>query len=151
MTRRRLRLPIAVTACAIAAVACAGCGSSRPALSGACVTVPAAYTSRDLVVDGGTISVRRGAVVFVALVEPERYDTGGYPAGFPWAAPVSSDRGVLEPVRVCKPVRAYTLPLTVSAFRAMGTGSATLAAPLATGWRSARSGLDGYRAVVTVR
>ena len=113
--------------------------------------VPAAFTSQDLAGDGGRVSVRRGAVVFVALVEPERYDTGGYPPGFPWRAPVSSDRSVLEPVRLCKQVRAYTLALTVSAFRAVGAGSSTLAAPLAAGWRSARSGLAAYRAVVTVK
>jgi hypothetical protein len=148
---KRLRLRLAATACAVAAVACAGCGSSRPALSGACVTVPAAYTSKDLAVDGGRISVRRGAVVFVVLVEPERYDTRGYPPGFPWRSSVSSVRDVLVPVRLCKQVRAYTLALTVSPFRAVGAGSSTLAAPLAAGWRSARSGLAGYRAVVTVR
>jgi hypothetical protein len=145
---------------ALALALCGGCGSGggggeatgthSSSETSACVRVPAAYTSRDLAQNGAALAIARGAVVFVALVEPERYATRGYPPGFPWQSPISSSATILAPVRICRAPLTFALAESVSAFRALRPGHATLAATLAPSWRSRARGLGDFRAVVTV-
>ncbi len=108
---------------------------------------------------GATLTVQLGAVVYVELVEAEKYLS--WPAGtkppprvFPWAATRSSDPRVLERVALCPSRRMYTLPVAVYAFRALRPGTATLTAPIAPAWKRAkpsrRRGLHPYRAAVIV-
>ena len=90
-----------------------------------------------------------GAIVYVVLVEWAAYSG----PGFPWLTPTSSDPRVLAPVRLCKRTGASSLPLTVTGFRAVRPGEATLSARLTPGWRALRAKTKPQPALdyVTVR
>lgn len=122
----------------------------QPAAAPASSCVPAPQLPRPSVKSGATIRVRRGAIVYVGLAEPEKYLSPSYPKGFPWRAPTSSSPRILAPVRLCKQTGASTLPVSLSAFRARSRGKATLSAPLKSRWRSHRTGLQPYRSTVIV-
>jgi hypothetical protein len=103
------------------------------------------------------VTVKVGAVVYVELVEAEKYlswPTGAKPPPpvFPWASARSSDRDVLRPVALCPSRRFYTIPVVVYAFRTLRPGAATLEAPIATAWKriepARRRGLHPYRVTV---
>jgi hypothetical protein len=94
--------------------------------------VPQSFPNNRLLTSGTRLTVPVGAIVFVALVEAEEYDG----PGFPWLAPTSSDSTVLAPVHLCARTGASSLALTVTGFRAVRPGEATLSAPLAPAWRS---------------
>jgi hypothetical protein len=108
---------------------------------------------------GATLTVQVGVVVYVELVEAEKYLS--WPAGtkppprvFPWAAARSSDPRVLERVALCPSREVSTLPVVVYAFRTLRPGTAALTAPIAPAWKRAkpaqRRGLHSYRATVIV-
>lgn len=90
--------------------------------------------------------------MYVELVEPARYVS----RSFAWLTPASSNPHVLKRVPVCASHRAPgTLPLLVSAFKALRRGTARITAPLGPAWRalkpSQRPGLRAYEATVHVR
>ena len=128
----------------LAAVSVAGCGSGH---GDPCVAVP---QSPPVIAAGATVHAPVGAVLWVELVEAFQYSGGGYPTSFPWLTPVSSDQGVLRPVRLCRNRNVYSLPVTITAFRAVGDGDATLLAKLAAPWRGRAQAIRGYRATVIV-
>ena len=108
---------------------------------------------------GATLTVKVGAVVYVELVEAEKYLS--WPAGtkppprvFPWAVARSSGPSVLRRVALCPSSGASTLPVVVYAFRALTPGTSTLTAPIAQAWKhikpARRRGLHPYRATVIV-
>ncbi len=103
-----------------------------------------------------------GGVVYVPLVEPEKYmsrpASAKYtlPRGFPWTHPVSSNSAVLKPVAVCKEGLVFSgLPVEPFAFRAVGPGMATISAALTAQWRAANLPRNTvpkpYRLTITVR
>lgn len=119
-------------------IAVVGCGGS--AKTAACVNGnPVNYE---------VTTAKVGQLVYVVHVESERYlsraarrggkaRNPGFPNGFPWARPVSSNPNVLAPVVLCKePGAITTLPVEVSAFRAVRPGTATLHTPLAARWQA---------------
>jgi hypothetical protein len=126
-------------ACAIGALTVAACGSSAPHArvrhtAHACVPYRAAHV---VVAGGGSpvtrLTVRPGTVVWVELVEPEA-DTILRTA-FPWRTPASSDQGVISAVSLCKHSWVTSLPVTITAFRALRPGTATLEVALTRSWR----------------
>ena len=79
--------------------------------------------------NGAALTVKVGAVVYVELVEAEKYlswptGTKPPPRVFPWAAARSSDPSVLQRMALCPSRAVSTLPLVVYAFRALRTGTA---------------------------
>ena len=126
-------------------------GSSGTAgAKGACITAPVRI-GRLALPNGQTITVSVGELVYVELVEPAKYSS----PSFAWLTPASSNSDVLKQVPVCATKLPSTLPLRVSAFRALRGGTARITAPLAPAWRalkpSQRPGLRAYKATVHVR
>jgi hypothetical protein len=124
-----------------------------------CARSPAILPSSVAPEGGATLTVQVGAVVYVELVEAEKYlswpaGTKPPPRAFPWAAAHSSDSHVLERVALCPSREMSTLPVVVYAFRALRPGTATLTAPIAPAWKrvkpARRRGLHPYRATVVV-
>jgi hypothetical protein len=131
-------------ATAVMVVLIASCGTSS---SHTCVTVPQTIPSDRLLTSGTKLTVPVGAIVYVVLVEPESYASK---PGFPWVTPTSSDRIVLAPVHLCKLTGASTLSRTVTGFRALHRGHATVTALLTPRWRSFRTKPQPTRDSVTV-
>lgn len=139
--------PLSLATSAVVVVALlSGFGSSAIA----CVTIPTQFPSNRLLTTAGThLTVPVNAIVWVALVEPEKYTPL---PGFPWATPRASDRAVLAPVHLCKDTLVTSLPDEISAFRALRPGTAKLTARLALGWPgSITPRLRPMRSTVTVR
>ena len=160
--RWTMRYPSVLPGVVLCTVVLAACG--RPATSpgeslNGCVRSPTTFLSGTAPESGATLTVKVGAVVYVALVEAEKYLS--WPAGtkppprvFPWAAARSSDPSVLRRVALCPSSGAYTLPVVVYAFRALTPGTTTLTAPITQAWKrvkpARRRGLHPYHATVTV-
>jgi hypothetical protein len=132
--------------------------SSRGGPEG-CVRSPARFPWSIAPESGATLTVKVGAVVYVELVEAEKYlswptGTKPPPRVFPWAAAHSSDPSVLRRVALCPSREVSTLPIMAYAFRGLRPGKATLTAPIAPAWKRAkparRRGLRPYRATVIV-
>jgi len=151
-------LPGAVL-CAVVLAAYGGPGTSPGKGPNGCVRSPTTFLPSIAPESGATLTVKAGAVVYVELVEAEKYLS--WPAGtkpparvFPWAAARSSDPSVLRRVALCPSSGASTLPVVVYAFRTLTPGTATLTAPIAQAWKRAkparRRGLHPYRATVIV-
>jgi hypothetical protein len=155
-----MRYPSALPGAVLCAVVLAACG--RPGASPAegptgCVRP---LTTTSIAPESHvTLTVKVGAVVYVALVEAEKYlswspGTKPPPRVFPWAAARSSESSVLRRVALCPSNGAYTLPVMVYAFRALSPGTATLTAPIVQAWKhvkpARRRGLHPYRATVIV-
>lgn len=128
---------------ALAVLCLAGCGSGN----NPCAAVP---ETPPLVAAGAAVHVPVGAVIWVELVEYEKYSSTAYPRGFPWLTPTSADRNVLKPVPLCTRRAMYSLPVSLTAFRAVGRGNATLLAKLAPPWRGRSPGIQRYQADVMV-
>lgn len=141
----------------------AGCGANAPTLKG-CVEVP--ENIPNLASWDMHPTVHRGAIVYIAIDEAAGYESGVYLTQskrasarpdarlynlFPWETPRSSTLRVLAPVRTCALRGASSLAETVTAFRAVGVGSASLVAPLVPAWRSARYRPPVFRTTVKVR
>ena len=141
----------------------AGCGASAPTSKG-CVEVP--ENIPNLASWGLHPTVDRGEIVYVAVDESAGYESGVYLTQskralarpdarlynlFPWETPRSSTLSVLAPGRTCPLSGASSLAETVTAFRAVGAGSASLVAPLVPAWRSARYRPPVFRTTVTIR
>lgn len=129
---------------------------SRDARSG-CVRSPTRFSRGVAPQSGATVTVKVGAVVYVELVEAEKYlswtaGTKPPPPIFPWAGARSSDPDVLRHVALCPSRSLYSLPVAVYAFRTLRSGTATLEAPIATAWKrvepARRRGLHPYRVTV---
>ena len=135
---------IAAVLCASALLGVNACGSSAKQ---ACVSVPQTIPNASLVTSGSKLTVHVGATVYVVLVEPASSTDA---PGFPWLTPTASDPTVLTPVRLCKRVRASSLPLSVTGFRAVHPGTAILNARLAPRWRSLKTTLRDSRSTITV-
>jgi hypothetical protein len=151
------RKTIAVSSTETVALGHSGTSSGEGPKS--CVRSPTTLSSSIAPESGATLIVKAGAVVYVELVEAEKYlswrtGTKPPPRVFPWAAARSSDPSVLRRVALCPSRRVSTLPIMVYAFRALHSGTATLTAPIATAWKrvkpARRRGLPPYRATVTV-
>jgi hypothetical protein len=117
---------------AISAVGIAACGGPGRSASAPCLKVPTTIPNDRLLTNNTKLRVPVGATVYVVLVQSEGYSG----PGFPWQRPSSSDRAVLAPVRICRQTVTSTLPLSVSGFRAVNRGQATIAASLSAQWRS---------------
>jgi|GEM_PF-5492246 len=78
-----------------------------------------------------------GEIVYVVLIEPERYASPRFPESFPWTRAVSSNPSVLRPIKLCES-GLYSVPVEIYAFKAMRSGIAMLNAPLTARWRSGR-------------
>jgi hypothetical protein len=138
----------------VVALGVAACGGSSPRRStrpSARGCAPRNIPAGRSLASGRTLVIRSGVVVYVALVEPEKYASEPYPQSFPWLEPSSSNSRVLTSIPLCGHINVSSLPLTVTAFRAGRPGSATLLAPLAPAWRSKHAGFAAFRASVTVR
>lgn len=131
---------------------------ARRASRSRCVEAPLSIGSA-AVPNHGRVRVQAGEAVFVELVEAERYlswspGEGPPPRPFPWLAPQSSDSRILKPMPTCPQRGISSLPVHISAFRAVRAGTARLTAPLAPSWRAAKShvrrGLRAYRSIVVV-
>jgi hypothetical protein len=130
--------------------------ASRVARSG-CVRSPTRFSRGVAPQSGATVTVKVGAVVYVELVEAEKYlswpaGTKPPPSVFPWAGARSSDPDALRAVALCPNRGIYTLPVVVYAFRVLRQGTAMLEAPIATAWKrvspARRRGLRPYRVTV---
>jgi hypothetical protein len=121
---------------------------------GGCLRSPTRFSRSVAPQSGATVTVNVGAIVYVELVEAEKYLS--WPAGtkppppvFPWAGARSSDPDVLRAVALCPNRGIYTLPVVVYAFRVLRPGTTVLEAPIATAWkrvsRARRRGLRRYR------
>ncbi len=155
-----MRYPRALPGAVLCAVVLAACGradSSPGEGPNGCVRSPTTLSIASK--SGATLRVKVGAVVYVELVEAEKYlswptGTKPPPRVFPWAAARSSDPSVLRRVALCPSNGIYTLPVMVYAFRALTPGTTTLTAPIAQAWKrvkpARRRGLHPYRASVTV-
>jgi hypothetical protein len=145
--------------CAVVLAACGHPGTSPGKVPNGCVRSPTTFSPSIAPESGATLTVKVGAVVYVELVEAEKYLS--WPAGtkppphvFPWAAARSSDPSVLRRVALCPSSGAYSLPVVAYAFRALTPGTTTLTAPIAQAWKrvkpARRRGLHPYRATVIV-
>jgi hypothetical protein len=155
-----MRYPRALPGAVLCAVVLAACGradSSPGEGPNGCVRSPTTLSIAPK--SGATLRVKVGAVVYVELVEAEKYlswptGTKPPPRVFPWAAARSSDPSVLRRVALCPSNGIYTLPVMVYAFRALTPGTTMLTAPIAQAWKrvkpARRRGLRPYRASVTV-
>jgi hypothetical protein len=105
--------------------------------------------------------VNEGQVVYVTLAAGEEIEPA--PSSFPWPTPKSSNTKVLVRVPICKyPPLITSEALTVTAFRAVGTGTTTVTAPLSRAWQKWQTGphqvppgtpqqpLQSFSAAVTV-
>ena len=155
----------ACSSTAVAAIAAPSAGTvgvahsgypSRDARSG-CVRSPTRFSPSVAPQSGATVTVKVDAVVYVELVEAEKYlswpkGTKPPPPVFPWTGARSSNPDVLGPVALCPSRRFYTIPVVVYAFRTLRPGAATLEAPIATAWKriepARRRGLHPYRVTV---
>ena len=155
------RYSSALTTAVLCAAVLATCDSSAaPARrTGDCVRYPTRLPPSIAPKSGATLTVQAGAIVYVELVEAEIHlswtpGTKPPPRAFPWGAARSSDARVLGRVALCPSRRVSTLPVVTYAFRALGPGTATLAAPIVPAWKRAeparRRGLRPYRATVIV-
>jgi hypothetical protein len=124
-----------------------------------CVRSPVTFSPSIAPENGATLTVKVGAVVYVELVEAEKYlswptGTKPPPRVFPWAAARSSDPSVLQRMALCPSSTVSTLPIVVYAFRALRPGTARLTAPIDPAWKrvklARRRGLHPYRATVIV-
>lgn len=124
-----------------------------------CVRSPARLPPSIAPKSGATLTVRKADIVYVELVEPEKYlswrpGAKPPPRVFPWGAARSSDPSVLARVALCPSKGVSTLPVEVYAFRALRPGTATLTAPVAPAWKRTKParhrGLHPYRATVIV-
>ena len=166
-------------ACWIAALAGAGANGSRvlsphrlgPPRAGLSVRSRASCLPRDgdsvgpsgtELASGANLSVNEGQVVYVTLVEP--VEIGSAPSSFPWPTPRSSNAKVLVHVPICKhPPLVTSLAVTITAFRAVSAGTATVRAPLSRAWQKWQANphqgppdtpqrpFQSFRANVTVR
>jgi hypothetical protein len=156
-----MRYPSALPGAVLCVAMLAACGSSAPPGESAngCVSSPARLPPSIAPESGATLTVKKGAVVYVELVVAEKYLS--WPAGtkppprvYPWAAARSSDPSVLRRVALCPSNGVSTLPVLLYAFRALTPGTATLTAPIAQPWErvkpARRRGLHPYRATVIV-
>ncbi len=123
----------------------AGCGASGG--THACVTVP---QDPPVIESGATVHAPVGAVLWVGLFELAEYSAVRYPTSFPWLTPTSSNENVLRPVRLCPRRAVYSLPVTLTAFRAVSNGDAILLAKLAQPWRGRTHAIQSYHATVIV-
>jgi hypothetical protein len=130
----------------IAALGITACGAQR---STACAP-PLGPRGGRVIPEGARATVTAGTIVYVALVEPDKYTSQRYPQGFPWLSTASSNPHVLVPTPLCAHTAIYSLPVSLSAFRATHAGEATLAAPLASPWRSLKRGPRPYQSTVTI-
>jgi hypothetical protein len=157
-----MRYPSALPGAVLCAVVPAACGRPdtfpREGPNG-CVRSPTTFSPGIAPESGATLTVKGGALVYVELVEAEKYLS--WPAGtkpparvFPWAAARSSDPSVLQRTALCPSRAVSTLPIVVYAFRALRPGTATLTASIAPAWKrvklAQRRGLHPYRATVIV-
>jgi hypothetical protein len=143
MAMRRFSVP---TSAVLAIALLSGCAPQAIA----CVAVPTTIPSnRLLTTDDAHLTVPVNAIVWVALVEADKYTA--HP-GFPWLKPTTSNRAVLAPVTQCKQTLVTSLPERISAFKALRPGRATVTARLAPGWPgSIRPRLRLALSIVTVR
>lgn len=154
---RARHVPIVLAVLGLSGCSAAGStavGKTSVGKTSACIDAPTAV-GRHALPNGETIRVRTGQIVYVELIEPEKYASPSLPRGFPWMTPSSSVPHVLEPAPICPTHSAFsTLPLRVSAFKALSGGEARILAPLTPAWRALRSsrrrGLRAYRATVRV-
>ena len=138
---------LAAPLCATVLLGIGGCGSSSATPT--CVAVPQTIPNDSLVTNGTRLAVPIGAIVYAVLVETENYMSK---PGFPWLTPTTSDRLVLAPVRLCQRTGASSLPVSVTGFRALHQGTATVTARLAPGWPgSFKTGPEPSRGTVTVK
>jgi hypothetical protein len=128
----------------IAALGITACGAQR---STACAP-PLGLRGGRVIPEGARATVTAGTIVYVALVEPEKYTSQRQ--GFPWLSTASSNPHVLVPTPLCADTAIYSLSVSLSAFRATHAGEATLAAPLASPWRSLKMGPRPYQSTVTI-
>ena len=136
----------AILAFAVAVVVMAGGSGSSSAAN--CIT-PSRLSHAHFLADGVTISVRVGALIEVELVEPAL--PSGYPMSFPWVMPRVSNAHVLVAVTLCGHHSApSSLAVSITLFRAVHTGSVTIAARLARPWEPVKSGLRPFSGRVTV-
>jgi hypothetical protein len=157
-----MRYPSVLPAAVLCAVVLAACGlpgiSSGEGPDG-CVRSPTTLSPGIAPKRDATLTVKAGALVYVELVEAEKYLS--WPAGtkpppgvFPWAAARSSDPSVLQRIALCPSSGAFSLPVVVYAFRALTPGTTMLTAPIAQAWKrikpARRHGLRPYRATVIV-
>jgi hypothetical protein len=90
-----------------------------------------------------------GTVRYVALVEPEIDLSAGHPSEFPWLPPSASNHRVLAQVQLCTQ-SVTTLPVLLTAFRAVSPGHAELHAPISPAWSTLTSAPPPYRSMVDV-
>jgi len=132
----------------IALLSITACGGQR---STGCVPALGLGLGGRLIADGAKMTVRAGTIVYVALVEADKYLSLGDPRGFPWLSVTSSNPHVLARTPLCAQAATYTLPVSVAAFRATHAGEATLTARLTPPWRSFKTGPRPYQSTVTIR
>jgi hypothetical protein len=126
--------------CAVVLAACGRAGTFPGEGPNGCVRSPTTFSTGIAPESGSTLTVKGGALVYVELVEAEKYlswaaGTKPPPRVFPWAAARSSDPSVLQRVALCPSSGASTLSIVVYAFRALTPGTATLTAPIAQAWK----------------
>jgi hypothetical protein len=130
---------------AAAVVLLSGSGSSSAAN---CIS-PSRLPHARYVANGVTTSVRVGALIEVELVEPAL--PTGYPSSFPWVTPRSTNAHVLVAVALCPHHSApSSLAVSITLFRAVHAGRATVSARVARAWQSGRSWPRPFSARVTV-
>jgi hypothetical protein len=122
--------------------------------------VPRDISSGGALVNGADLTIQKGQVLYVVLEEPA--EPGPVPNSFPWPTPTSSNPRILKRVPLCKHLDVSTVALTITAFRAIGTGTATVTAPLSRAWHpweanphqvvpsTPREPFQSFRASVTV-
>jgi hypothetical protein len=115
-----------------------------------CVQVPQTIPRGSLVGTDSKVNTHVAAILYVVLVEPDKYTGSTYPHGFPWLSVVSANKRILAPVQLCPQHGVSSLPVKVAAFRASRAGKTTLVARLARPWRSVKAGPRRYRSTVTV-
>jgi len=96
--------------------------------------VPHNYPTGSQLANGANRTVDKGQVLYIVLDEPE--ETGTPPTSFPWPTPTSSNFRVLTRVPLCKYLNVSAEALTVTAFRALRDGTATVTAPLSRAWQT---------------
>ena len=132
----------------LAVLCLSGCGVFGD--GGSCVAVPQDFSQSALIGSGTTVRAPIGTVLWVELVESANYSASPYPTSFPWLTPTSSDQNVLRAVRMCPDRGVYSLPVTITGFRAVGDGGASLLAKLAPPWRGRSRAIRNYQATVIV-
>lgn len=141
----------ALLACWIVAVAGVGTGGARVLAPGRSTSPHADFSPRSRasclprdspsvapagsdLANGANLTVDKGQIVYVTLEEPAEIEPA--PSSFPWPTPRSSNTRVLVGVPICKyPELITSEALTVTAFRAIGKGTATVTAPLSRAWQ----------------